>query len=87
MEGVELDDGTPQIALSDATEEELDLSSLRYEPEGRLYCDIKGGLFRARFKRAAYYALADRMMEGDDGIELELGGQRIPIAGALDDDN
>lgn len=68
----------PLLVLSDHTQEPLDAGTLEYLPEGRLYCSVKGGEFRARFKRAAYYDLAERI-DDEDGWSVDIGGIRFPI--------
>jgi hypothetical protein len=80
VERIELGKSPPRLHLSDETTEELDLSTLDYKPEGRLYCTIKVGDFRARFKRPAYYALAEHFVEDDDTIYVELDDQRYALA-------
>lgn len=46
--------------LSDSTLEKIDLASLRIGGDNVLYCDLQRG-FPARFTRAAYYQIADRI--------------------------
>lgn len=80
------DDALPELTLSDETTEALDPTSLQYEPGGRLTCAIKGGEHRARFKKTAYYALAERVVvDDDDALVLPVGGLRVPLGG-LDDE-
>lgn len=69
----------PLMYLSDQTTERLDVATLSYKPEGRLFCTIRNGAFRARFLKPAYYALADYFVEADDGIWVRIGaeGQRL----------
>lgn len=69
----------PTLSLSDHTEEPLDPDTLEYRPHGRLYCRIREGQFRARFKKTAYYDLADRMEERDGGYVVNIGGVEFPI--------
>lgn len=64
----------PLMHLSDQTTERLDVATLTYEPEGRLYCTIRQGAFRARFLKPAYYALSDYFVERDAAVWLEIGG-------------
>ncbi|MFW5968001.1 MAG: hypothetical protein ACOCV2_10810 [Persicimonas sp.] len=80
VERIDLSQSPPLLSLSDDTTEELDPNTLAYEPEGRLYCTVKDGEFRARFKRPAYYALAERFVEEDGEVAVELGGERYVIA-------
>jgi len=81
------DDSTdpPTIKLSDETREQLDIDSLEYEPGGRLYCHIKEGRFRARFKRDAYYDAAEYVIEDDGELLFDFNGSRTHLADA--DDN
>lgn len=48
------------IFLSDSSLEKIDLDSLRIGEGNVLYCDLQRG-FPARFTRAAYYQIADRI--------------------------
>ena len=63
------------VELSDLTSEPLDVTTLAYREPGRLYCDVKDGRFRARFKRAAYYDIAQQIAPCDEGFALVLGGE------------
>lgn len=69
----------PIIVLSDGTQEELALETLQYQPPGRLYCDIKEGDYRARFKRVPYHAIMDHLVEANGEIYLELHDQRYHL--------
>ena len=80
VERIDLGQAPPQLHLSDETAEALDPRSLEYKPEGRLYCTVKGGEFRARFKKPAYYALTDNFVEDDGTIYVELGDERCRLA-------
>jgi len=62
----------PRIFLSDGSEEDLTTEGLRYAEGGRLYCPIKEGRFEARFKRSVYHAIADYLVEDDEGYLLRL---------------
>jgi hypothetical protein len=70
----------PILELSDGTSEPLDPTSLEYAGDGRLYTTVKDGAFRARLKKPAYYALAERMTDTDEGWDLELNGERFAVA-------
>jgi len=52
-------DGTIRISLNDETSEELDLQGLWIGKNNVLYCKVKNGQFHAKFKRSAYYQLAE----------------------------
>jgi hypothetical protein len=67
VERVDHSTSPPTLKLSDKTQERLDPSTLKYEPGGRLYCTVKDGEFRARFKRTAYFQMAELMEQTDEG--------------------
>ncbi|MFP4597358.1 MAG: hypothetical protein ACOC9J_05205 [Persicimonas sp.] len=81
VERIDLSQSPPLLKLSDETAEPLDPTTLEYKPEGRLYCTVKDGEFRARFKRPAYYALAEQFVEEDGKVAVEIDGERYPLAG------
>ena len=61
-------DGNPsafQIRLSDNSVEELHPEELWMSKENVLYCRVKGGRFRARFSRPAYYEFS-RYIQHDE---------------------
>ena len=58
--------------------EPLDPSTLEDE-DGRLYCRVRRGAFRARFGRLALQQLGAHMGEGDGSLHLHLGGASYPI--------
>jgi hypothetical protein len=67
------------ITLDDGSEEELSYGSLRQRANNVLYCDVKGGRFKARFSRNAYYKLAQLVeLEGDEP-RLIAAGRSWPI--------
>jgi hypothetical protein len=80
VERIELAKSPPRLHLSDETTEELDPSTLEYKPEGRLYCTVKAGDFRARFKKPAYYALAENFVEDEGTVYVEFGDERYELA-------
>jgi hypothetical protein len=86
VDKIDLGEEPPRLGISDTSEEVLDPSTLSYDTGGRLYCTIKRGSFRARFKRHPYYKLADLMREQDGKIVLELGDAIIPLA-AMDEES
>jgi len=63
------------LTLNDSTSEPLDPKSLSLGDNGIVYCRVKGGSFPARFGRAAYYQLADKIAEKGEGFALVLGEQ------------
>ncbi len=76
------------IVLNDDEREPLDPASLEVGPENVLYTRVKGGQFRARFLRTAYYHLSGNF-EADDrsGFFIRIGGRRFPIAAGLNRSN
>lgn len=79
VEHIDLTATPPKLHLSDETHEALDLSTLSYAPEGRLYCSVKGGRFRARFKKPAYYAIAEHFVERGEEIWAQVGGEAVRL--------
>lgn len=65
------------LSLSDGTVEQLEPHTLRIGKENVLYCDIRKGLFEARFSKAAYYQLADYIEHDkkNDTYFISLNGQ------------
>jgi hypothetical protein len=69
------------LELSDQSEEELDVQTLRYGPAGRLVARVKQGRHEARFMRAAYHGLLADASEDEAGrIWLDVAGQRVRLA-------
>ncbi len=70
-----------KLVLNDDEREPLDPASLEVGAENVLYARVKGGEYRARFLRSAYYHLSD-CIEGDErgGFRLRIGGKRYPLA-------
>ncbi|MGA2402675.1 MAG: hypothetical protein ABSG91_13385 [Syntrophobacteraceae bacterium] len=61
--------------------EVLDLDTLTIRRDNILYCSVFGRRFSARFRRPAYYQLAQFVREDDtgQGFYIELNGARYPI--------
>ncbi|MCF8043330.1 MAG: DUF1285 domain-containing protein [Desulfarculaceae bacterium] len=76
---VEFNDESAVITLNDATSETLDPGSLSLGDDGIVYCRVKDGAFPARFGRAAYYQLADKIVEQGEGFALVLGDKSWPL--------
>jgi uncharacterized protein len=69
------------LVLNDGTREALDPATLEVGADNVLYARIKGGEFRARFLRNAYYHLSDRVeFDADGAIVLNLRGRRHRLA-------
>ncbi len=75
------------IVLNDNERETLDPSTLEVGADHVLYTRVKGGEFRARFLRSAYYHLSSHF-ETDDAehFYFRLDGKRYPIRLARDGD-
>ncbi|MFB6350412.1 MAG: hypothetical protein ABEN55_09780 [Bradymonadaceae bacterium] len=84
VERVDFDRDPPMLKLSDETTEPLDPETLEYGGKGRLYCRVKDGAFRARFKWDAYHALGERFVEEDGEIYLEWDGERVSLGDLAD---
>lgn len=85
VEDIDLDGESPhEVTLSDGTQERLALETMSYEPEGKLYCRVKSGEFRARFKKKAYYKLTDHFHERGGQIWLDLGETSVALTGSSD---
>lgn len=67
------------LRLSDDTREELIVESVTWTEDLGFYCVIRGGAFEARFRRAPYYTLTERLCEHGEGFALRVGAEDIPI--------
>jgi len=68
------------IVLNDDTREALVPESLEVGAENVLYARVKGGNFRARFLRPAYYHLSANFEADDAGrFFLKVGDKRYPL--------
>jgi hypothetical protein len=68
------------IVTNDEAREPLDPSSLEVGRDNVLYCGVKGGAFRARFLRTAYYHLSRHFLaEEGENFSLVVAGRRYPI--------
>jgi len=68
------------LLTNDDEQELLDPATLEVGHDNVLYCRVKGGSFRARFLRTAYYHLSNNFFT-DEGetFSLVVGGRRYPI--------
>jgi uncharacterized protein len=76
------DDSSGGIVLvtNDDEREPLDPATLEVGRDNVLYCRVKGGKFRARFLRSAYYHLSNALIAEDgERVSIVVGGQRYPI--------
>jgi hypothetical protein len=82
VRGVTEEPGGLLAHLSDGTAEPLAAATLRVDAEGVLHCDVKAGLHRARFTRAAQVALGLLLVEdpaAPGGYRLDVAGHRHPV--------
>ena len=70
------------LTLSDESEETLAPETLFIGAANVLYCRVKKGAFPARFCRAAYYQIAQYVVEEEGDFFLPLGDRRYPITEA-----
>jgi hypothetical protein len=71
------------LVTNDDEREPLDPTTLEVGDENVLYCQVKGGQFRARFLRSAYYHLAGALIAEDgERVAIVVGGRRYPIRNA-----
>ena len=71
------------LILNDGEREPLDPALLEIGRDNVMYARVKGGEYRARFLRSAYYHLS-HCLEGDErsGFFLKIAGQRHPLQSA-----
>ncbi len=71
------------LVLNDEEREPLNPSLLQIGPDNVMYARVKGGEYRARFLRSAYYHLSN-CLEGDErsGFFLKIGKRRYPLTSA-----
>jgi hypothetical protein len=71
------------LVLNDEEREALHPESLEVGAENVLYCRVKGGEFKARFLRSAYYHLSDCLgMDDNGGFFFNVAGRRYPVGQA-----
>ena len=66
-----------ELELSDERTEPLDPRTLRQGPDGRLYCTVRQGSLAALLTRRATFDLAERVGEDENGVFVDLAGDRI----------
>jgi len=81
VKAIEDDDRNGFIVVTNDDEHEpLDASSLEVGRDNVLYCRVKGGQFRARFLRTAYYHLSSRFLaDSGETFSIVVGDRRYPI--------
>ncbi len=67
------------LYLSDDEKEDLVPETLSFGEDNVPYCRVKGGIFPARFSRAAYYQLAEFIKEEEGGYYLSLNEKKYRI--------
>ncbi len=67
------------VITNDEEREPLDPTTLEVGNDNVLYCRVKGGEYRARFLRSAYYHLSDHFIEDSGDFAIVIAGQRYPI--------
>lgn len=67
------------LMLNDETEEKLDFGTLVLNNENIPYTKVKGGIFDARFNRAAYYEMTKYLKQESGRFYLELGDRRYKV--------
>ncbi len=67
------------VITNDEEREPLDPTTLEVGNDNVLYCCVKGGEYRARFLRSAYYHLSDHFIEDSGDFAIVIAGQRYPI--------
>jgi len=74
------------IILNDGTREALDPATLAIGAENVLYARVKGGRYRARFLRPAYYHLSGNFEADTSGsFFIQIGGKKYPLNSASGD--
>lgn len=67
-----------KVWINDETQENLDPSTLKYQP-GRMTCKIKGGTEDAKFLHAAYFDLLKGLKQDSTSYYLEFGKAAKPV--------
>lgn len=80
VKDIEENAGGFTIVTNDEARETLDPSTVEVGRDNVLYCRVKGGEFRARFLRTAYYHLSRYFIaEEGENFSLMVGDRRYPI--------
>jgi hypothetical protein len=67
------------VTWDDGAEEELDYAHLVVATDGALYTTARGGTLRGRIAGAAHHAIADEIVEHQNGFALRAAGSAWPI--------
>jgi len=89
VKGIE-DDGKGgfMLILNDDTREAMDAATLEVGADNVLYARVKGGKYRARFLRPAYYHLsANFQSDGAGRFFIQIGDKRYPLKSASSSDS
>lgn len=70
------------VKISDGSDECLVPQTLRQGPDGRLYCDVRAGLFVAGFNQQATMQFEPLLDEDEQGLFVTIGGVKVrpPVA-------
>ena len=68
------------VRLNDESEEVLDPTTLCRSPSDIMYCRVRGSRLPARITTPAYYVLAERVEEDNEGFVLSVAGTNYSIA-------
>jgi hypothetical protein len=75
--------GSFELTLNDDTREAIDPAGLEIGADNVLYARVKGGKYRARFLRPAYYHLsANFEADGPGRFVIQIGGKRYELKSA-----
>ena len=73
-----------RVRLSDGSEEDLAIDTLRYQPRRGFVCRVKGGTMPARFSRPSYFALAEYVTEDESPSSDGEAPSTTPASSASD---
>lgn len=79
VQSIEMRDGIVELLLSGERREPLDPSTLSETESGELYCRVRDGRCHALFENHAAVQLMDYLGEDEDGVYLDLFGEKVRI--------
>jgi hypothetical protein len=77
VNAVQLEPERAILILSDDSEEDLAIDTLRQDEAGVLYCDVRAGKLTAMFTRKAQLMLEPAVGQDAHGVYLEIGGVKV----------